>query len=1251
MTKRLLQIVVSLLLIFTLVVALASCDMLPDEVKDMLGIGEEKPEPEKPEPENPEPENPDPENPDPDNPDPETPKPTYGNGIGDLAYDAEIALAEGDGTVRISSLYGKVIVINFWGTWCNPCTSELPHFDSVAEEYSESVAVVAIHSSFDDMGMSSFIGKNYGNSEIIFAQDTPIEGENYKDTYYTLLGGKSAYPYTVILDAEGKITLKKSGIMSYDELTAAVIAAGASAPAACTHENAVWVTETEPTCKAAGVEKLTCPDCKETTNTREIPKLTEHTPAKEPVTESFVDSTCSLEGSYKLVTYCAVCDAPISQENKTIPKKDHTPKKEPVTEDYNDSTCETEGSYKLVTYCAVCDEPISSENKTVDKKPHTPADTWITDVEPTCQTAGSQHKECTVCHLPLETEELPIVDHSYENLSCIWCSTPYISGGLEFEIEDETTCSVIGIGDCEDKIIVIPSVSPDGYTVTAIGNGAFQGEDITAVIMPDSITKIYDDAFRDCSALESLTLSANLEKIYANVFWGCGSSDMGAITLPATLTYLAPGAFYGSSFSSISFAEGSQIKMIPDSTFAECPYLSEVNLPDSMTAIGSGVFGRSPSLLSINVPESNTGFKTVGGALLTKDGTGLVAYPAGITEESYTAPAGVTGISPYAFYYNQNLKSVTFPSTVVNIYASAFEGAYNLESVNLESATVELIGNKAFAYCESLKSINTECVLSFGNQAFTGCRSLTGIELDAATSLGESVFEGCSSLITTEDSLNYVDGWVVGGSYAAAYAIKDGTVGISLCGLPATDATGLVIPSTVKYIGAYAIPSTVTVLYYRGTADEWAEVVTADDVTAEICFYSEDMPAVSGFFWHYTEDGTVEVWPEIADESVFTYEIIENYAYIKKYTGGTKYTDLVVPSTLGGYPVREVMTEAFYWNSTLKSVRFLGNLQILKDMSFYSCSNLEKIYLPESIRIASAGAFVDNYALIAIEIDPDCESYQSIDGMIYSKDGSTFIFRPNGHNYIKEFIIPDHVVSIAAGAFTKSHIGKIYIPAGVGYIAEDAFGRVTSAMSSFVVAEGNTAYKAVDGHLFTYDGKVLLRYAPSVWLDCYTIPEGVERIATYAFHGTSGLKKVVVPASVREICDFAFMNATALANVEFEEGVLTIGKLAFSNTALNYIVLPDSVESIGEMAFYYNPNLIEIHLGANLKYIGRQAFWYVAKLQYLIFDKECRTGWVCSESADFTTVIEVPESELQTGQFASEFAADYPHHYWRRNVQ
>ncbi len=232
MTKRLLQIIVSLLLIFTLTVALASCDMLPDEVKDMLGIGEEKPDPE-----NPDPENPDPENPDPENPDDEDPQPTYGNKIGDLAHDGELALALTEGTVKISSLYGKVIVINFWGTWCNPCTSELPHFDSVAEEYSDSVAVVAIHSSFDSKMMKYFINMNYGESQIIFAKDTPIEGENYKDVYYTLLGGQSAYPYTVILDAEGKITLKKSGMMSYDELTAAVIAAGATAPAACTHEN------------------------------------------------------------------------------------------------------------------------------------------------------------------------------------------------------------------------------------------------------------------------------------------------------------------------------------------------------------------------------------------------------------------------------------------------------------------------------------------------------------------------------------------------------------------------------------------------------------------------------------------------------------------------------------------------------------------------------------------------------------------------------------------------------------------------------------------------------------------------------------------------------------------------------------------------------------------------------------------------------------------------------------------------------
>lgn len=115
---------------------------------------------------------------------------------------------------------GKVTVINFWGTWCGFCLDELPHFSLLATEYKENVTFVAIHSVdyFDSStnGAVDYVKDNYSDSDIIFAKDTNSSGG--LDDCYTLYGGDRYYPYTIIIDENGIITFKKSGVVSESDL-------------------------------------------------------------------------------------------------------------------------------------------------------------------------------------------------------------------------------------------------------------------------------------------------------------------------------------------------------------------------------------------------------------------------------------------------------------------------------------------------------------------------------------------------------------------------------------------------------------------------------------------------------------------------------------------------------------------------------------------------------------------------------------------------------------------------------------------------------------------------------------------------------------------------------------------------------------------------------------------------------------------------------------------------------------------------
>ena len=113
--------------------------------------------------------------------------------------------------------FGKITVINFWGTWCTPCVEELPYFDRIASEYKDEVSVVAIHSFMSQPTAPEYIGNYYPDSEMIFAGDLDADG------YYKSLGGRGTYPYTVILDERGVITHVFLKSLDYEQLHAAVL--------------------------------------------------------------------------------------------------------------------------------------------------------------------------------------------------------------------------------------------------------------------------------------------------------------------------------------------------------------------------------------------------------------------------------------------------------------------------------------------------------------------------------------------------------------------------------------------------------------------------------------------------------------------------------------------------------------------------------------------------------------------------------------------------------------------------------------------------------------------------------------------------------------------------------------------------------------------------------------------------------------------------------------------------------------------
>ena len=143
-------------------------------------------------------------------------RPTVGSDIGNECPAYSLDLVDGSGKINVKDYSDKIVIINFWGTWCNPCLSELPDFDRIASEYSGEVVVIAVHSTASKGNAPSYIGSNYSDSEMIFAYDKHLSSS--VDMYYNLLGGGGSYPRTIILDKKNIVSYTHEGMMNYDQL-------------------------------------------------------------------------------------------------------------------------------------------------------------------------------------------------------------------------------------------------------------------------------------------------------------------------------------------------------------------------------------------------------------------------------------------------------------------------------------------------------------------------------------------------------------------------------------------------------------------------------------------------------------------------------------------------------------------------------------------------------------------------------------------------------------------------------------------------------------------------------------------------------------------------------------------------------------------------------------------------------------------------------------------------------------------------
>jgi hypothetical protein len=172
-----------------------------------------------------------------------------------------------------------------------------------------------------------------------------------------------------------------------------------------------------------------------------------------------------------------------------------------------------------------------------------------------------------------------------------------------------------------------------------------------AIVVPDNVTSIGEEAFYECSELTSVTIPNSVTTIDYCAFLGC--TKLTNVIIPDSVTTIGRYAFCDcSSLTSVTIPAG--VTDIGNDTFRDCTKLKSVTIPDSVTIIGERAFSRCSSLTSITIPDSVMSI----GAAAFYGCTGLT---------SITIPDRVTSIDGYVFNELHSLTELIIPKNVSSL--------------------------------------------------------------------------------------------------------------------------------------------------------------------------------------------------------------------------------------------------------------------------------------------------------------------------------------------------------------------------------------------------------------------------------------------------------------------------------------------------------------------------------------------------------------------------------------------------------
>ena len=338
-----------------------------------------------------------------------------------------------------------------------------------------------------------------------------------------------------------------------------------------------------------------------------------------------------------------------------------------------------------------------------------------------------------------------------------------------------------------------------------------------------------------------------------------------------------------------------------------------------------------------------------------------------------------------------------------------------------------------------------------------------------------------------------------------------------------------------------------------------------------------------------------------------------------------------------------------YETPNIKSVTIGNSVTSIGSSAFRDCTDLTTVTIPDSVTSIGISAFDGTAWYVA---QPFGDVYA---GKVYYKYKGTMLENTsveikNGTkgiaggafsncNGLVNITIPNSVTNIGESAFENCDgLTEVTIPGSVKTIGDSAFEKTNYNYRGLKKVMLEKGVETIGNRAFSGCGSLRNIEIPNsvtsigiyAFSNCYSltdieIPDSVTSIGNYAFSYCGSLTSIHIPGSVKIIGDYAFSGGCyALKTVIFDEGIETIGYRAFASTAINQIVIPDSVTSLGGGAFSDCGSLTSVTIGSGIQTV----------LGYYTFDWESASYCTFKNCPNLTTIkIKKGVKSIEKGAF------------------